>query len=219
MLHAHPAADTRGHLGGHWPLFYDTFVKAMLLGGEGRLRTWTADQAGMRPGESVLDAGCGTGSLTLVARRRAGPQARVCGVDAAPEMVAVAQRKARQAGLDVDFRAGLIQALPFGDGEFDLVLSSLMMHHVPSDLQPRAFAELRRVLKPDGRLLVVDFQRPSSPIAAHLTVLLLGPHMAHNDVGALAPLARAAGFAAVEIGPSRQWPPVACLRARAGREG
>ena len=140
-----------------WAFAYDFVVRVLSLNREYALREETIRLAQIVPGAAVLDAGCGTGTLTLRAKAAAGSTGRVCGVDAAPEMIAQARRKAQKAGALVEFQVGVIEALEFADGTFDRVLSSLMMHHLPPDLQERALIELFRVLKPGGQLLIVDF--------------------------------------------------------------
>jgi len=87
----------------------------------------------------------------------AGPAGETCGIDPAPEMVELARRKAAQAGVTVRFEVGVIEALPYPPDHFDVVLSSLMLHHLPDELKRRGLAEIHRVLKPAGRLLAVDF--------------------------------------------------------------
>lgn len=141
----------------HWANRYDWVVQIMGLGQARRLRRKTIEFAQVAPGERVLDVGCGTGDLTLLAKESAGSTAQVCGVDASPEMIEVACRKAVRQQADVDFRVGVVEQLPYPDNSFDVVLSSLMMHHLPADLKPKALAEIRRVLKPNGRVVIVDF--------------------------------------------------------------
>jgi ubiquinone/menaquinone biosynthesis C-methylase UbiE len=75
-------------------------------------------------GESVLDVGCGTGSLAIAARRRLGTDGKVFGIDASPEMIARATSKVARAGISVSFRVAVAEALPFPDAQFDVVLST-----------------------------------------------------------------------------------------------
>jgi ubiquinone/menaquinone biosynthesis C-methylase UbiE len=164
--HAETAPQTTGNVI-HWAEYYGVVVQIMLLGQAGRLRRLTVDRTPVKAGDHVLDVGCGTGDLTLVARERAGSTGQVAGIDPSPEMIEVARGKARRKHADVDFRVGVIERLPYSDGSFDVVLSSMMMHHLqPEDLKRQGLREVRRVLrspdvvsgKPGGRLVIIDFK-------------------------------------------------------------
>lgn len=196
---------TRGRTLGHKAHSYD--LAATLLGMGPTFRELTMQLAQVEPGHKVLDVGCGTGSLTIVAKAWAGPAGEVHGIDAAPEMIAVARRKAAQARVDVDFQVGLIEDIPFPDDQFDVVLSSLMIHHLPGDdLKRRAFIEIHRVLKPGGRLLVVDFEPPTNPVLRTLATLFLGHYnMMQTDVRAYPAMMEAAGFTGMEMGATSHW--------------
>jgi len=139
----------------NWGWFYDFVMWFLTLGNEGALRQTIADLIGYQPGEKVLDVGCGTGSQTLVARERVGSTGSVHGIDPGPRQIARARAKAVRQGSGVDFRLGVIEALPFPDGTFDLVQSTFAIDHVPVDLQRRGFKEMRRVLKPGGRIFML----------------------------------------------------------------
>ncbi len=152
---AHSAPHTHGAVI-HWARLYDLATGWLGMGRRSALRTATVESAGLRPGEKVLDVGCGPGVLTLLARERVGPTGEAYGIDPSPEMIALAREKAAKRGLDAQFRTGVIEQLPFEDGSFDAVLSSLMLHHLPDDLKRKGFREIARVLKPGGRLLAFD---------------------------------------------------------------
>src|SRR5229473_5202090 len=109
-----------------------------------------AEQVG-RPG-AILDVGCGTGKLLKSARSRF-PDARLVGVDAAEEMVKYAQ-STTPAGT-IEFRQGIAESLPFPNGSFDLVFSTMTFHHWQN--QGRGAAEVARVLAPGGRWLLAEF--------------------------------------------------------------
>ncbi|SRR5579884_1235627 len=128
--------------------------------------TWQALQqriialAQFQHGEAVLDVGCGTGTLAIAARQGVDATGSVCGIDPGPKQIARARHKAARAGLSIDFQIGAIEQIPYPDQSFDIVLSILMMHVLPDDLKARGLIEIARVLKPGGRVLIVDTRRP-----------------------------------------------------------
>nr|HID14196.1 methyltransferase domain-containing protein [Anaerolineae bacterium] len=131
-----------------------------LVPGERQLREMTIELAGIKPGDRVLDVGCGTGRLALLMKSVVGEKGHVAGIDLAPKMVARAQRQAEKRGLETDFRVASIAALPFPDGSFDVVTSSLMAHHLPRRIKQVGFAEVCRVLRPGSHFLLCDFGPP-----------------------------------------------------------
>jgi ubiquinone/menaquinone biosynthesis C-methylase UbiE len=197
-----------------WARWYDATVKLLMMNRDGALREETLDLAGIQPGQTVLDVGCGTGDLTLRAKRRAGQSGVVYGIDAAPEMIEVAQRKAVRRRIDVQFRVGVIEALDFPDGTFDVVLSSLMFHHLPEDLKAKGLAQIHRVLKPGGKVLIVDMNRPSQRTRhAHLIHRLHAglTHGVHDVV----PVMQGIGYVHIEAGNLR-FKALGYLRAQRG---
>lgn len=204
----HRASESAPHTQGRtirWACRYDLFVFLFTLGQAGRLRSRTADMARLIPGEAVLDVGCGTGDLTLEVARRVGSSGLVAGIDAAPEMVVRARQKAGRRHLAIDFRVEPVETLSFADQTFDVVVSSLVFHHLPDGLKREALAEIRRVLKPGGRLLLVDLLGPTP-------AFLLHSHL-QTTLPDLLPLLDEAGFLQVECqrGP---FPALGFLRAR-----
>src|SRR5688572_10834402 len=99
--------------------WYDALAAVLTLGRDRQLRERLAELARLAPGEHVLDVGCGTGSLAVAAKRAVGAAGGVTGVDASPEMIELATRKAERSGLDVAFRAAAAERLPFADATFD----------------------------------------------------------------------------------------------------
>jgi len=197
-------AQTEGRMI-RWASFYDGFANIVTLGQIRRLRTLTIDQAQLKPGEKVLDVGCGTGGVTIPAKQRVGKTGKAAGIDPAPEMIAVASKKARRAGLEVDFRIGVIESLPHPDATFDVVTSSLMMHHLPEHLQVQGLAEIKRVLKPSGRLLIADMTRVSNSMHASVFTLLTFKHGHGSEFGIedLPKLLEAAGFEKIKQADER----------------
>lgn len=192
------APATQGHVI-RWAGSYDALTDMLLLGRRSRIRRATVDLAGVQPGAAVLEVGCGTGDVSLAAKRLAGPAGTVYGIDPSPEMIAVARAKAERDGSDVTFQIGLIEALAFSDAAFDVVLSSLMMHHLPGDLKRRGLSEVARVLKPGGRLLIVDMKRPTTRLGRAMLTIGMHGRMAAG-VQDLPPLLGAVGFVNVEVG-------------------
>ena len=115
----------------------------------------------LRPGERVVDVGCGAGIDSLIAARMVGSEGRVVGVDMTLAMLEKARRGAAEAGADnVEFREGVMEELPVEDGWADVVISNGVLNLTPD--KPRALAEMRRVLGPNGRLQIADIlvQKP-----------------------------------------------------------
>ena len=120
------------------------------------------EQAALAPGMRVLDLGCGTGTLAVWAKQQH-PEVEVVGLDGDPEVLERGRRKARAAGVEVKLDEGLSFDLPYEDGSFDRVLSSLFFHHLKRDAKETTAREVGRVLRPGGELHVADFGRPPDP--------------------------------------------------------
>ena len=143
----------------------------------------------------VLDLGCGTGTLAIAMARAPG-EARVTGIDGDPEILEIARGKEGSAG--IDFVEGLANELPFADGSFDRVVTSLLLHHLDPAVKRAALAEARRVLRPGARLHVADFGRSRDPLMrvlfAGLQVLDGFPNTADHPAGRLPSMIETAGF-------------------------
>ena len=187
----------------HWAGQYDLFSRLMGMGANARNSRMVIELASVKPGDRVLDVACGTGNLTLTAQTYAGPTGKVYGIDASPEMIEVAKKKAARLGTGVIFQVGLAEKLDFPDATFDVVISRLAIHHLPDDLKRLAFAEILRVLKPGGRVLIADFVQPTNHIMGHFTSMLVGSHMMQTSTWSLPPMLEDAGFAEVTSGPTR----------------
>jgi ubiquinone/menaquinone biosynthesis C-methylase UbiE len=132
----------------------------LFLGREHRFRERTVDLAAIKRGDTILDVGCGTGNLTMEVKMCGGTDSEVYGIDAAPEMILKAVQKATDKQLNIRYQVGLVEDIPFPDNKFDIVLSSLMLHHLPNDLKYQGISEISRVLKPGGRFVAVDLDPP-----------------------------------------------------------
>src|SRR5512137_2071321 len=181
---------------------YDAYMRKMTLGRERVLRERTVHLAKVKPGDSVLEVGCGTGSLTLAAKRQAGPSGKVFGIDIIPGMIEVSQRKAAQANEDITFQLGSINDIPFPANHFDVVLCSFMIFHMSEATLRKGITEVFRVLKPQGRWLVLDLALPTQPVQRFIAQKLFGGMLQH-DLHELLPLMEAAGFINMEIAQAK----------------
>jgi ubiquinone/menaquinone biosynthesis C-methylase UbiE len=139
----------------HNPTRYDLRLWLHTRGREAKFRRRLVDLAAIREGESVLDVGCGTGSLAIAAAKVVGPSGSVVGIDPSPEFIVRAAKKAGRAA-NLRFLNGTAQSLLFDDATFDAVTTTFVLHQLPPDAIHKAAAEMVRVLKPGGRLLIVD---------------------------------------------------------------
>ncbi len=184
----------------HSPRAYDFFVALFLWGKERAFRSRLLDLARVGPGKAVLDVACGTGSLAVLAAARVGQGGSVAAVDASPEMLARARLKAKRRGAVVDFRAAPAQALPFSAESFDVVFGTLMLHHQAPKARSLCVAEMRRVLKLGGRVLIVEFDAPPP---GHRQGLIGHLHRRHGHVKPrdLMRVVTGAGLTPRECGP------------------
>jgi len=197
-VHTQPAPATQGRTI-PWAAFYDTIVKVMSFGKDNAIRKASIGLAQINPGDKVLDVGCGTGDLTIEAKKLAGSAGEVYGTDASPNMIQQAQQKAVRTGIDVTFQIGLVERIDFPENQFDAVLSSLMMHHLPDNLKRAGLAEIYRVLKPGGRLLIVDMQSTAGgSLVQRFSDFMITVHGGHttmqDNVSRQIPLVEAADF-------------------------
>lgn len=190
-------AKTAGRDLNHVAWLYDPLVEKMSFGRERRFREKTLRWLALAPGQEILDIGCGTGSLTLMIAEQLGGGG-VIGIDAAPRMITIARKKAEKRKLAARFAVGVAEDLEFDDECFDSVVNSMFAHHINHDLKERAFAEMYRVLKPGGRLVTADIDRPTTRAATAIgwlsRFLLLQPELEDNLRGRLPEIMRQAGF-------------------------
>lgn len=141
---------------------YDVANDVMTLG---MLRSWRqklVDWSGAKPGDAVLDVATGTGDLAFLFRRAVGNEGRVVGLDLTPEMLDVADQKALEKKMKVEWVEGDSMALPFKDNSFDVATISYGIRNVKDP--KKALEELARVVKPGGKVLVLETGAPSNHI-------------------------------------------------------
>jgi SAM-dependent methyltransferase len=167
----------------------------MFAGRRGSVYDRLVELSGVRPGDSVLDVGSSSGYLTHRLAAAAGPSGRVTGVDPAEPAIAYARR---HAGPGTTFTVGVAQDLGLPDASFDIVTCTLAMHHIPARQRQAAFAELHRVTRPGGRLLIADLapllrfggqREPRAAVADPLRDLAVGAGYQVDSAGKL-PLLR-----------------------------
>lgn len=139
--------------------FYDAFFERFFLGET--FRKMVVNDAKIQNGEKVLDVGCGTGTQ-LVAFKKTYPAMDISGLDADDAIMKIAEKKFSENKLAVPLVQGFADDIPLADNFFDLVITTLMMHHLLTPNKKQAFKEFYRILKRGGRLLLVDFGPPSS---------------------------------------------------------
>ena len=178
---------------------YDLLTR---LFGFNRVHETLIAQAELADGHRVLEIGCGTGNLAIRAKKTH-PAVSVVGSDPDPLALSRAQRKTVQLN-GIRFERGYAQRLPYADGEFDRVLSSMMLHHLDDDAKSAAAAEVFRVLRPSGRLHLVDMggdMTARDGLSARL--VMHSPHAAGNLGDAIPRLLRAAGLDCTEVATQR----------------
>jgi ubiquinone/menaquinone biosynthesis C-methylase UbiE len=154
--------------------------------------------SGIGPGDRLLDVATGPGYLALAACTIVGPAGEAVGIDLSPEMVVHARRAAARKGLSAGFVEARAQELPFEDGRFDAVVTRLAVHHIPIGSRARVMDEIRRVLKPGGRVVVADLGSEGANEFHHILGRLLGRPKVENSE--LKELLADAGFDEIEAG-------------------
>lgn len=184
------------------PRWYELTAAAMFAGRRRSIYDRLVELSNAVPGDRVLDVGCGPGYLSRRMARRVGPDGYVEGIDPATEAVGYA---IRSAPANASFTVATAERLPHGDHTFDVVLSSLAVHHIDPDRRAVAFAEMRRVLRPGGRLLIVELRQPRGAFARSF-LGRFGGRGTHGDIaGDLPGLLTEAGFAVTDQGDLPHW--------------
>ncbi len=178
---------------------YDLIVG--LTGRERTVKQALIQQADLQPGQKVLDLACGTGTLALMVKQYE-PTIELTGVDADQRMLNKARRKTESAGVSIAYDQALSFSLPYPDGCFDQVLSTMFFHHLTWDEKVRSVREVYRILQPGGQFYVADWGAPDSRLMRllFLTVQVLDSFATTRDhiAGRMPELFSGQGFVEVK---------------------
>jgi len=189
---------TRGRTLDHAARVYDLFEPLLLLGKQAEYDHTIVKLLELKETDKVLDLGCGTGVLTRMIADRLLPEkgGLSMGIDAAAGMIQVARKKREAPACRFEIAAA--EGLPFENGFFDSIVSSLFFHHVPLDLKEKALSEAFRVLRPGGRLIIADMHTPSTCmgwLVSHVSRwFFMQPQIGENIRGVMPTVIEGAGF-------------------------
>lgn len=166
---------------------------------EDELKQHLIAAAGLAPGQHVLDLGCGTGTL-MVMIKSVQPLVALTGLDGDADVLTIARAKVAGAGLDISFSQALASNLPYPDNTFDRVLSSLVFHHLSSEVKRAALSEAHRVLRPGGELHILDFGAPGTVLGKVAAPVIRRLEQAADNIDGLLPaMTSEAGFSDVQV--------------------
>lgn len=172
-----------GYLNIDAALTYDPVTQYVLPPNESWVRQGVINSIRCRP-SYILDLGCGTGSTTVLLKQTF-PQAEVIGLDLSPYMLVMAQRKAQQLDLDIQFRHGMAEKTGFPDASFDLVSASLLFHETPPEVAIAILQEAFRLLRPGGEIIILDGNQATLRWVDWLTEIFEEPYIKSYAAGSV----------------------------------
>ncbi len=184
--------------------FFDFLVEVVGLGTS--FKEKVLERVHLQNGERLLDVGCGTATL-LIAAKSHNPDSQVFGIDVDERVLDIAKRKIQKTRVELEVMKARAEDLPFESSSFDVVVSTLIFHHLPTEIKKLAMREIHRVLKQDGRFLLADFGKPESVLLK--TFFALGAmvrsdeakYLQDNREGRLPLFLEEAGFEVTEVRP------------------
>lgn len=185
----------RGYLNISAAVSYDPITQMALPPGEALVRQGMLDAIQSKP-RRILDLGCGTGSTTLLLKQ-AFPEAEVIGLDLSPYMLVVAEHKAKQAGLAIEWRHANAEQTRLPPQSFDLVTAALLFHETPPAIAQAILREGYRLLAVGGELLILDGSQKTLRQTEWLTQIFEEPYIQDYAAGSVDAWMGAAGLAAV----------------------
>lgn len=183
-------------LGFHWltPL-YDPLAQHFFR--EDVFHRHLVMQADILPGMRVLDLGSGTGTLAIMIKQ-SHVMSDVYGLDADPQILEIARRKAAQVGARITLERGMADQLPYPPVWFDRVVTSLMLHHLTTEQKQQAMKEVYRVLRPGGKFYILDFGIPHTTYARLILPIIRHTERVEDNLRGLLPgMLQDAGFVGV----------------------
>lgn len=196
---------TRGRTINFGAGIYDAVNSILSFGYESKMRAEAIACLNIQPDMRILDAGCGTGTMTLDIARLLREPGYIVGFDAAQKMIDVARRHLAGSGQEhtCRFQAALAETLPFENETFDLYFSSMFFHHLPMDLKVAAMKEAWRVLRPGGVLVTIVIDRPDNILAKTVVyvsyLLLIQKAIKENMDGVLPGIMADTGFTNITL--------------------
>lgn len=185
-----------GYLNPGTSVSYDAVTQYVLPPNETWVRQGLIESIKGTP-RRILDLGCGTGSTTLMLKQ-AFPQAQVIGLDLSPYMLVMADRKAKTAGLTIEWRHGNAEETGFPNGSFDVVTASLLFHETPPAATKSILRECFRLLMPGGEVLILDGNQKTLRQVDWLTEVFEEPYIKDYAAESLDAWMGAANFEAVQ---------------------
>ena len=163
--------------------FYDLIMRLMR---ESTIKNDLVKSVNIKENYKVLDLGCGTATLTILLKKTY-PDAEIVGLDGDPKVLEIAKSKIKQEKLDIHLDEGMSFELPYEDNSFDLVVSSLMFHHLTHRNKIRTFKEILRVLRDDGKLYFVDFGEPHNTLMYLISLVMRHFEETSDNISGLLP--------------------------------